>query len=118
LKRCGQNRALAVGVVRTRGSGAVKAGSNPYETREEPAKRGISAGSVRVDADGEGFELPSKTPGNQGVAGQGGAESGALDAENRTEDCELGTIIDAWPTLPDALKAGILAMIRATGGRK
>ena len=26
---------------------------------------------------------------------------------------DLQTIIDHWPTLPDALKAGILAMVRA-----
>ena len=69
-------------------------------------------------ADGEGFEHPPYSSGNTGVAAESGAESGALDAESRSEDPELGTIIDAWPTLPDALKAGILAMIRATGGRK
>jgi hypothetical protein len=28
----------------------------------------------------------------------------------------LATIIDAWPTLPDAIKAGILAIVRAAGG--
>jgi hypothetical protein len=27
----------------------------------------------------------------------------------------LGAIIDAWPTLPEAIKAGILAMVRAVG---
>jgi len=27
----------------------------------------------------------------------------------------LGIIIDAWPTLPEAIKAGILAMVRAGG---
>jgi hypothetical protein len=28
-------------------------------------------------------------------------------------DPELARIVDAWPTLPDALKAGILAMVEA-----
>jgi hypothetical protein len=28
----------------------------------------------------------------------------------------LQAIIDAWPTLPEALKAGILAMVKAAGG--
>jgi hypothetical protein len=70
------------------------------------------------EADGEGFELPQKTPENQGFPDESGAESGALDAKNEPEDPELGTIIDAWPTLPDALRTGILAMIRATIGKK
>jgi hypothetical protein len=28
---------------------------------------------------------------------------------------DLAAIIDAWPTLPEAIKAGILAMVRASG---
>jgi hypothetical protein len=28
-------------------------------------------------------------------------------------DADLRSIVDAWPTLPDALKAGIVAMVRA-----
>jgi hypothetical protein len=27
-------------------------------------------------------------------------------------DADLVAVIDAWPTLPEAIKAGILAMIR------
>jgi len=29
---------------------------------------------------------------------------------------DLQALIDAWPALPDAIKAGILAMVRAAGG--
>jgi hypothetical protein len=29
-------------------------------------------------------------------------------------DADLERVVDAWPTLPDALKAGILAMVVAT----
>jgi hypothetical protein len=28
-------------------------------------------------------------------------------------DTELARIVDAWPTLPDAIKAGIMAMVEA-----
>jgi len=70
-------------------------------------------------ADGEGFEPAPKTSRKQGVADESGAESsaesGALDAENGLKDPDLGAIIDAWPGLPDAIKAGILAMVRTAG---
>jgi len=31
-------------------------------------------------------------------------------------DGELAAVVAAWPTLPEPVKAGILAMIRVTGG--
>jgi hypothetical protein len=46
----------------------------------------------------------------------GGAESSALGAQNGLFDHELAAVVDAWPTLPEPIKAGILAMIRAAGG--
>jgi hypothetical protein len=71
-----------------------------------------------VKADGKGSELPLNSSGNEGFPDESGAESGALDAEIEPKDPELGAIIDAWPTLPEALKAGILAMVRTVGGTK
>jgi hypothetical protein len=32
-------------------------------------------------------------------------------------DPELAHIVDAWPTLPDAIKAGIVAMVKAASGK-
>jgi hypothetical protein len=46
----------------------------------------------------------------------GGAESGALGHESTAIDPALKSLIDAWPTLPEAIRAGILAMVRAAGG--
>jgi hypothetical protein len=31
-------------------------------------------------------------------------------------DSDLARIVDVWPTLPDAIKAGILALIKAASG--
>jgi hypothetical protein len=42
-----------------------------------------------------------------------GADSGALAAV----DPSLATLIGAWPDLPKAIKAGILAMVNAAGCR-
>ncbi len=30
---------------------------------------------------------------------------------------DLATVVDAWPNLPEALKAGIVAMVKATSGK-
>jgi hypothetical protein len=33
-----------------------------------------------------------------------------------TEDPDLAAVVDAWPTLPEAIKAGILATVKAARG--
>jgi hypothetical protein len=47
---------------------------------------------------------------------QSGAECGALGAQNAPLDPDLAAVVDAWPALPAAIKAGILAMVQAAGG--
>ena len=42
-----------------------------------------------------------------------GAESGAVDTETAPIDPDLAAVIDAWPGLPEAAKAGIVAIVRA-----
>lgn len=56
-----------------------------------------------------GLEHPDNSPMNDLVLEVGDAKSGA----QLISDPDLATIIDAWNDLPDALKAGILAMIRS-----
>ena len=45
----------------------------------------------------------------------GGAESGAPTLANFMIAPELVAIIDVWPKLPEPIKAGILALVRAAG---
>jgi hypothetical protein len=47
---------------------------------------------------------------------QGGAESGAPATQSPAIDPALVALIDTWSTLPDTIRAGILAMVRAAGG--
>ena len=57
----------------------------------------------------------------QQSSGAGGAESGSLPPDSAQTDPDLRRLVDAWPTLPDAVKADILGMIEADtpdrGGR-
>jgi hypothetical protein len=71
-----------------------------------------------AEADGKGFEPISNSSGNQGDSDESGAESGARGAQIKLKDPDLGAIIDAWPTLPEPIKAGILAMVRTASGTK
>ena len=65
---------------------------------------------------GTGLELSQESTGNSSIASQSGAESGALGAQNGPFDADLGELAEAWPNLPKALRAGILAMVRAARG--
>jgi hypothetical protein len=47
-----------------------------------------------------------------------GAKSAALGPKETPIDLGLKTVVEAWPTLPEAIKAGILAMIRAAQSTK
>jgi hypothetical protein len=47
---------------------------------------------------------------------QSGAISGALDSKNVQNDANLNTLIEVWPQLPEAIRAGVMAMVRAASG--
>jgi hypothetical protein len=66
-------------------------------------------------AEVHGNRIYAENAGKTGVPLQSGAETGALDTEKPPIDRDLAAVNEAWPTLPEAIKAGILAMIRATG---
>jgi len=41
------------------------------------------------------------------------APRAAGSAENGSSEVELAAVVDAWPSLPEPIKAGILAMVEA-----
>ena len=43
-----------------------------------------------------------------------GGNTGGREPENVNSDVNLQAVIDAWPRLPEPVKAGILAMVRAS----
>jgi len=63
-----------------------------------------------------GVELPSQTPQNSAPVAPRGAQNGALAAPpqiNAQIDVGLVAVIQAWARLPEAIRAGILALVRA-----
>lgn len=71
---------------------------------------------VKMKTGPQGIEHPTDSLENSNVAGAGGAKSGALGAQKPAPD-SVATWLDGCPVnLPDAIRAGIVAMIRATVG--
>ncbi len=73
----------------------------------------------------EGLEPAPESSGNTAIPETGSAESGAHSDDsgskaptgNPTPDPltpDLRALVDAWPDLPPAVRAGILAMVEAT----
>ncbi len=56
---------------------------------------------------------PCDNSGFASKANQGGAESGAVDSEEAPTDPDLQRLIEAWPTLPKPVKAGVVAMMNS-----
>jgi hypothetical protein len=63
---------------------------------------------------GTGFEPPGDFTRKSGYQPPRGAESGAFGAQGAPIDLGLVTVIQAWPSLPEAIRAGILTMVQAS----
>ncbi len=61
-----------------------------------------------------GLEQTGKTLGNSGNSERSGADSGADPVNSLQIDPDLQRLIDSWPNLPEAVKAGIAAMVNAS----
>ena len=66
-----------------------------------------------------GLEHTPNSPKNTHNPELGGAESGADCTNPLTPgaDSNLARLIEAWPTLPEPIRAGIVAMIDASAAR-
>ncbi len=56
----------------------------------------------------EGLEYLAEMPTKRGVSIKGGTGGGDIDGVSS----DLQAIIDAWPSLPDDVKASILAFVK------
>ena len=61
--------------------------------------------------------MPEPSPIVQNVRdGRGCAASPGSGSDSRPPDADLGRLIDAWPSLSDAIWAGIVATVAAVAG--
>jgi hypothetical protein len=60
-----------------------------------------------------GIEPPANSPEKTAHSAQGGAKSGAPAMHSPAIEPDLAVLIDAWPALPAAVPAGIVAMVKA-----
>jgi hypothetical protein len=61
-------------------------------------------------------KVAQNSTGKPALHERGGAESGAPTLTNSNIAPDLAALIDVWPHLPEPIKAGILALVRAAGG--
>jgi hypothetical protein len=60
-----------------------------------------------------GIETPANSLGNNTVSPLGGAESGAKTTKIDRNDPDLALVVERWDNLPEAVRAGIVAMVKA-----
>lgn len=67
----------------------------------------------------QGSNTPANPLGKPQTGGERGTESGTPGDDSATirqpHDPELAAVVTAWPHLPQAVRAGIVAMVRAAG---
>jgi len=60
----------------------------------------------------EGLEQAPDSPGETKILGLGGAKSGALGAQLAVYGPNLAAVDEAWDSLPEEARVGILALVK------
>jgi hypothetical protein len=66
-----------------------------------------------------GFEAitnPAVSSGNQQIPTAGAAKASVALCPPMPVNADLRAVVEAWPALPEPIKAGILAMVKAAQG--
>ncbi|WP_252853656.1 hypothetical protein [Aeoliella straminimaris] len=66
----------------------------------------------------EGLERFPGNEGNSPFSDARGAECGAVDADSAPIAPDLSLVVERWSELPEAVRAGIVAMVRTSTGEK
>jgi len=85
--------------------GTASAATVPQPTAAAPHNRSATSGEGGIRTRRESARKPT-------LSEPGGAESGALPLADQSIPPELAALIDAWPRLPEPIRAGILSLVR------
>ena len=88
---------------------------SPGKTAKTQGKTQVVRG--RVELPTHGFSIREDTPVNPGktpVSDSMGANAGAVETNGAHIEPDLQAVIDAWDTLPEAIRSGIAAMVRTS----
>jgi hypothetical protein len=70
--------------------------------------------AANLSSGGAGNRTPCESPEKSVLSKQSGAKSDAL-VTSLFSDPDLSALVVAWSRLPEAIKAGILVLVRASG---
>jgi hypothetical protein len=101
-------------VRRVAGPGSVARETDEPFRRVPRLRDRYSRGDLHLED--QGIEPTAKSSEDPTLFGCGGAESGEPTSADLNIDSGLAALIDAWPTLAEPIRAGILALVRAAGG--
>ncbi len=71
----------------------------------------------RMPADLQSAGIEQKPPRKPGERKERATAGATLSGLAGLDDPDLSTVVDNWPALPEAVKIGILAMVRAASAR-
>src|SRR5262245_19931287 len=105
----------------------ISARTSPVATRSRLRRSLAALGCIPVPSragrlelhvgSGEGgIRTLPKSPAKTALSAQGGAESGARTPANPNLDPGLASLIDAWPNLPEPIRAAIRALVGSAKG--
>ena len=84
-------------------------------TVKSPLENSGKTADFQFEMSGErGIRTLSDSPVEMACFAVSGAESGALTADPAFVASDLALLIDRWSALPEAVRAGIMAMVEAT----
>lgn len=97
-----------------RGEKGMSAGDHcTTQTSKNPVQHGIAGVSDAFKVPPRGVEPLAKPQGNKVITGSQRAKNSAIESKPPQHDPDLTAVIKAWTELPEVIRTGILALIRA-----
>jgi hypothetical protein len=101
-------------------AGSLGSPKTPYFEAVSPPDATRCKGAARLNNGRGGIRTPPENTAVLGCDSESGAESGALPDDSAPDptpavppDPDLAAVVAAWPDLPPAIRAGVLALVKA-----